>query len=292
MASRIEWLARPGTTPESWNPLQDARKGESGRGYHCTKVSPGCEHCWAEAMNKRFGNGLPFDNAPTDFELVGMDKPLRWRKPRTVAVQLMSDIFHEEVSFVQIADIFDLMAQTSKHTYIVLTKRQGRMLAFLDAHLEFTGVPLPDNIWGMVTAENQEQADERIADLRKAPFAVLGASIEPMLEEIDVSAYLSRHCNFCGGTLEDHRGERRCSRPYWGITMERPGLDWVIVGGESGPGARPMNPDWARKVRDDCQAAGVAFFYKQAIINGKRISCPELDGKQWKEFPDVQRLSL
>jgi protein gp37 len=249
MASKIEWLARPGTVPESWNPLQDVRKGKSGRGYHCTKVSPGCENCWAEAMNRRFGNGFPFDDAPVEFELAGLDKPLRWRKPRTVAVQLMGDLFHEEVLFSSIWDIFDVMAYTPKHTYVVLTKRPDRMLAFLDeaGYLEREAFPLPPNIWGMVTVESQEQA-WRASDLSKAPFVVRGVSIEPMLGAVDLCF------------PEPLMGNEHS---YLGTDSVIDKLDWVIVGGESGPGARPMRPDWARGIRDQCSQAGVPFFFKQ-----------------------------
>lgn len=285
--TKIEWLQRPGTIAESWNPIQDKRKGPSGRGYHCTKCSPGCVHCWAETMNKRFGNELPFDNSPVEFEIVEkvLDAPLRWRKPRTVGVQLMGDLFHEDVRTELIGRVLDIIASAPTHTFLLLTKRPQRMQDHVGNYCEMfnRNHPLP-NVIGMVTAENQEQADIRIPILLRTPFARRGVSVEPMLGEIThIPHYLSQY---------DYRPTYEYYRAAFPDVGDQPirtfdGIDWVIVGGESGPGARPMKLDWVRDIRDQCQAAGVLFLFKQKIIAGKKVSLPELDGKVWNEYPEA-----
>lgn len=287
MPTKIEWLQRPGTIAESWNPIQDKRKGSSGRGYHCTKCSPGCVYCWAETMNKRFGNGLPFDNSSVEFEIVEktLDMPLRWRKPRTIGVQLMGDLFHEYVPFEYIRRVEDIIESTPQHTYIILTKRPDRMLAFTNLMMDEANDPnlggfsrWPDNVIGMVTAENQKQADIRIPILLRIPFARYGVSLEPLLGPIKARRWLDGYERQNRGTRYENLAIRRSGGPF---------LDWIICGSESGPGARPMDLDWVCSVRDQCQAADVRLVFKQKIENGKKISLPELDGRVWNEYPEL-----
>ena len=212
-------------------------------------------------------------------------KPLRWSKPRTVFVNSMSDLFHEDVPDEWIDKVFAVMALTPQHTYQVLTKRSARMQAYIAraddehgdfferladaavaisdnpcaAHVDSIDWPLP-NIWLGVSAERQQEADDRIPYLLNTPAAVRFVSAEPLLGPIDFDAVKYTHtAGFFGGALRwHHRGHCHVQEG-----LRYPSLDWVIVGGESGPGARPMHPDWARGIRDQCQAAGVPFFFKQ-----------------------------
>lgn len=187
----------------------------------------------AQRLKGRYG--YPKDNPfKITFHPDRLDQPLRWKKPRRIFVVSMGDLFHEDVTDKQIDGIFERMTHPmmgmDHHTYLILTKRPERILAGHQEH--FAEWP---NIWLGVTCENQQAADERIPILLQIPAAVRFVSCEPMLSEIDFS-----HLPESGAEL-----------------------DWVICGGESGPGARPMHPDWARSIRDYCQAAGVPFFFKQ-----------------------------
>ncbi len=262
--TKIEWA------DAVWNPVTG-----------CTKVSEGCRHCYAERQVQRFGDRVHPDGGH-DFRRVMMhcsklDQPLHWRKPRRVFVCSMGDLFHDDVSDEFIAAVFGVMAASPQHTFMVLTKRPERMHAYaarLDAlmpHLQDTdertlgdtrwgsGVHFPDfplsNVWLGVSTENQAAADERIPLLLQTPAAVRFVSCEPMLGPVDVSKWLrprsAPHKDGYGG---DHAP---------GFTSDLRVLDWVICGGESGPGARPMHPDWARSLRDQCAAAQVPFFFKQ-----------------------------
>jgi protein gp37 len=274
----IEWATHV------WNPTTG-----------CDRVSPGCDHCYALTMAKRLkgmgqakyqNDGDPRTSGP-GFGLTmhadTMGDPLGWRKPRKVFVNSMSDLFHDKVDAGFIAHVFAVMALTPQHTYQVLTKRHGRLrsllndrafLAVLDDYREairpgcgdFTW-PLP-NVWLGVSVESQQWADIRIPALLETPAAVRFLSCEPLLGPIDLA----------GPVVNGHRPRLTYwldGRPGWGpeettptglIMQPRvtgPRIDWVIVGGESGPGARPMHPDWARSIRDQCQTAGVPFFFKQ-----------------------------
>jgi protein gp37 len=276
--SKIEWLARTGTVPVSWNPVTG-----------CTKISEGCAHCYAERMSKRLAGrfGYPADEpfAVTLHE-DRLDEPLRWRKPRTVFVCSMGDLFHEDVPLDYVVDVFDLMARCEQHTFIVLTKRADRMLEMMESiqdweykNVGWSGrcpsylidrpqpLPLP-NVWGLVTAENQKQLDKRVPLLLQCPFVVRGISIEPMLGAMD-----------CEGALGFFYRDASS-----GEGIEVPGVDWIIAGAETGPGARPMDPDWARDVRDQCAAAGVPFFFKKAG-QGK----PTPDDLAIREWPGEAR---
>lgn len=280
----IEWTER------TWNPVKarlplgmnlHQHKGlkilQSGTwGYHCEPVSPGCKNCYAESMNKRtlpaWGTGLAY-NAPNrqrveiflDVEVLRL--PLKsWQKDSKVFVCSMTDLFGEFVPESMIADVFDVMDNTPHHTYQVLTKRAERMYEFMtEANRSGRRVWPPRNVWLGVSVEDQQRADERIPHLLKTPAAVRFLSVEPLLGSVDLYLFMpwtdirDRHFNT--------------------------GIDWVIVGGESGPGARPMHPVWASDIRDQCLAAGVPFFFKQwgedmpARVSGE--TWETLDGQPW-----------
>lgn len=275
--THIEW------TDATWNPVTG-----------CSVVSPGCANCYAMKLagtrlrHHPSRQGLttptkagPVWNGQVRLNAEWLDQPLRWARPRRIFVCAHGDLFHEDVPDAWIDQVFAVMALSPQHTFQVLTKRAGRMREYLSdprtrhriydlvcdrviaetmnvvlttpGAPEFTGAPkaprIPlgnwplSNVWLGVSAEDQPRADERIPELLATPAAFRFVSIEPMVGPVDLSASWTldlRH--MAGGTR---------------------GLDWVILGGESGPGARPMHPDWARRVRDDCAAAGVPFFFKQ-----------------------------
>jgi protein gp37 len=250
----IEWTRSDDGTPgATWNPVTG-----------CTKVSPGCDHCYAETLAERF-RGTPGHYYENGFDVQlrpdKLEEPLRWKKPRRVFVNSMSDLFHKDIPDEYIAQVFAVMAVASQHTFQVLTKRHARMRSLLSsdtfidevfaASVEFGGEsdwatsdwPLP-NVWLGVSAENQQWADARIPVLLDTPAAVRFVSAEPLLGPINLDPWRN----------PDGTGSR-------GPADSR--LDWVIAGGESGRGARPMHPDWARNIRDQCQRAGVAFLFKQ-----------------------------
>lgn len=226
--SAIEW------TDATWNPL----KGTVGR-WACSKISPGCDHCYASSMNHRFGGpGYPRVGEPAA-DTVRLDErvltqPSRWRRPRTVFVCSMTDLFHEDVPFEWIDRIFAEMVVNPRHVFQVLTKRPRRMLEWLLARAVAGGAGsverLPAHIWVGVSVE-LDRYSWRAERLRQIPAAVRFVSAEPLL-----------------GPLP---------------SLDLTGIHWLIAGGESGHGARPMHPDWARGLRDRCQKAGVAFFFKQ-----------------------------
>lgn len=279
MATRIEW------TDETWNPVTG-----------CAKVSPGCEHCYAETFYERFNGKGSFANVKLHSERLA--QPLRWRKPRSVFVNSMSDLFHADVPDAFIAETFAVMAVCQQHTFQILTKRHGRMRALLtsagfrDAVLDrqhrgvqpqrgFTDTwPLP-NMWLGVSVETQQWADIRVPALLETPAAVRFLSCEPLLGPVDLKRAVIPMGDQRGHGLTAsfvHAGN--CCRRFHGI-------DWVIAGAESGPGARAMDEGWVRSVRDQCAVAGVAFFYKQNAINGRKVSLPELDGRTWDQYPEA-----
>ena len=209
--SEIEW------TDATWNPVTG-----------CTKISPGCAHCYAETITLRFRRGGPFLPGKTTIQLHPdrLNLPLTWKSPKRIFVNSMSDLFHDEVPIDFIRQVFDVTARADRHTFQVLTKRHER-LGTLSGQLDW-----PDNVWLGVSVENQYWAERRIPELNKVPAKVRFLSVQPLLKQVTLAAYLE-------------------------------GIDWVIVGGESGPRARPIETEWVQDIRDECLAAGVVFFFKQ-----------------------------
>ena len=254
MSTKIEW------TDETWNPVTG-----------CTKVSEGCDHCYAELLHERF-NG-PGSFATITLHPERLEKPLRWRKPRRVFVNSMSDLFHADVPDQFIADVFKHMWWAKDHTFQVLTKRPGRMrslvpriepiLREIERDLALVDCPTPlvwplPNVWLGVSVETQAWADVRIPTLLGTPAAVRFLSCEPLLGPVDLAriAYTRG-----GGTYLDVVNGRHGEPGAWSVGAQR--IDWVIAGGESGKKARPMHPAWARSLRDQCEQAGVPFHFKQ-----------------------------
>ena len=237
LKSAIEW------TDATWNPVTG-----------CTKVSPGCAHCYAETITLRFKRGGPFLPGLTTIRLHPdrLALPLSWKAPRNIFVNSMSDIFHEEVPLQFIQEIFDVMGEAERHTFQVLTKRHERLEALA------TELVWPENVWLGVSVENQHWADLRIPALLRVPAQVRFLSVEPLLKAVDLSEFLQ-------------------------------GVQWVIVGGESGHRARPLEAEWVRKIRDDCKSAGVSFFFKQwgGHPNRRGHDCALLDGRIWRDLPVV-----
>jgi len=262
--SNIEW------TDATWNPVRG-----------CTKVSPGCKNCYAETFAERFRGvaGHPYEQG-FDLRLIPekLDEPLHWRKPRRIFVNSMSDLFQDGVDDQFISLVFATMYCSPQHTFQILTKRPERMLNYLKemssdpdgycfawAHEEFGSLkcgpqvwPLP-NVWLGVSVESQQYADERIPLLQQTPAAVRFISYEPALGPIDISDFLKSH-GVIGPKKIPHARNEHCK--IAGCKHFEP-LDWVIVGGESGPCSRPFNIQWARDVVQQCQLAGVSVFVKQ-----------------------------
>ena len=249
--SNIEW------TESVWNPVTG-----------CTNISEGCLNCYAEPMANRLkamGNIGYKDGFKVTCHKDRLAQPIKWKKPRTIFVCSMGDLFHEDVPDKFIRQVFNIMTYAKHHTFLVLTKRAERMHDFLIKN-SFGKLDL-SHIWLGVSAENQEQADKRIPLLLQTPAAKRFVSIEPMLGAIDLTSYIS---------LTDENGTQEFfNKNGWGYDewsggfhdgsgdSLQSGLDWIILGGESGPGARPMHPDWPRLVKDQCKTAGVPFFFKQ-----------------------------
>lgn len=242
--TKIEWAE------ETWSPITG-----------CTKISAGCTNCYAERMANRLanipGSGYDKDNPfGVKFHPDRLDQPLKWKKPRKVFVCSMGDIFHEDMPFEWLWLVWQRMGSARRHTFMVLTKRAENMCVETSLRL-----PVLPNVWLGVTAENQDAADKRIPWLMKTPAAKRFVSVEPMLGPVD---------------LDTINGAFGC--------VDVGDLDWVICGGETGPGARPMNPDWARSLRDQCVSADVPFFFKK---HGEGNKSRLLDGREWSEWPEV-----
>jgi len=244
-----------------------------------------------------------------------LDEPLKWRKPRNVFVCSMSDLFHPDVPFDYITQVFDVMCswrwpnkeaerigdesllEDPGHTYMVLTKRPERVQDWLQWLFEYWPGDSPVNInlsakghfgrhiWFGVTAENQQRADERIPILLQIPAAVRFVSVEPMLGPLDLSKWL--YCYVCANEGRYYNPVFDSFKDCPVCEGDRPMLDWVICGGETGPGARPIHPDWVRSLRDQCQKAGTPFFLKSMHVGGKIVKMPELDGRMWGEIPNA-----
>lgn len=255
--SAIEW------TDSTWNPV-----------VGCTQVSPGCDHCYAKTLHTMRYNvyvrnsgcwkpgGMPMpEQYAVPFEKVQilpqrLDAPLRWRKPRRVFVNSVSDLFHKDVPTEFILSVFKTMLQANWHIYQVLTKRPSRVVLLLPQLLDLMGGTWPKHILMGVSVESPDYV-WRVDKLRQIPAPTRFISAEPLLAD---------------------------------ITFDLEGISWVITGSESGEGARPMQEDWVRHIRDQCLVASAngsktAFFYKQRVVEGKKISLPELDGQIWKQMP-------
>jgi protein gp37 len=236
--SKIEW------TDATWNPLRG-----------CTKISPGCKHCYAQAFAERFRgvSGHPYEQG-FDLRLVPekLSEPFTWPSPRTVFVNSMSDLFQPTVPDDYIEEVARVMMGTNWHTYQVLTKRSDRLQQLLSTKLRFAAVAR--HIWWGVSVEDRKYGLPRIKDLRATPVAVRFLSIEPLLEDLgqfDIS-----------------------------------GIDWAIVGGESGQGARPMEKEWVENIQRICRKSGVAFFFKQWGGVRKSKTGRLLNGKTYDDMPE------
>ena len=282
----IEW------TEKTWNPTTG-----------CDKVTPGCDNCYALTLAKRLkgmgaekyqkdgdpqtsGPGFGITEHPASLTI-----PHSWRKPQKVFVNSMSDLFHKGISDEFIAKVFAVMAATPRHTYQVLTKRHGRMRSLLGNDgqilLEATqdeataqalydaGWPLP-NVWLGVSVEDQKRADLRIPALLDTPAAVRFLSCEPLLGPVLLRNWVLPHCGCCTPLLG-----RSCVNDPGAVSV-----DWVIAGGESGSGFRPLNLDWVRSLRDQCVEAEVAFLFKQVGGRTPKAGGRELDGRTWDEYPE------
>ena len=230
--SRIEW------TEATWNPVTG-----------CSKVSPGCAHCYAETFAERW-RGIPEHPYEQGFDLrlwpERLEVPLRWKRPRVVFVNSMSDLFHEDIPEDFVADVFDVMVRAPRHTFQILTKRHERLAELAPS------LPWPSNVWMGVTIENRRFV-HRADYLREVPAAVRFISAEPLLG------------------------------PLQGLDLQ--GIDWLIAGGESGPRHRRIDPTWATELRDGCLAEGVAFFFKQWGGHRPNSGGRQLAGRHWDDMP-------
>jgi protein gp37 len=242
--SHIEW------TDATWNPVRG-----------CTKISPGCKHCYAETFAERFRGvkGHPYERG-FDLRLVPskLEEPLSWKKPKLVFVNSMSDLFHEEVPTDYIQKVAEVMVAANWHTFQVLTKRSERMRDLLASQLRFAAGF--EHIWWGVSAEDRKNGLPRIEHLRQSHAAVRFLSVEPLLEDLGV--------------------------------LDLSGINWVIVGGESGHGARPMEKEWVVSIQRQCSSNDIAFFFKQWGGVQKSKNGRSLDGKTYDEMPIIPKLAL
>ncbi|MGP0089633.1 MAG: DUF5131 family protein [Xanthobacteraceae bacterium] len=234
--SAIEW------TDATWNPVTG-----------CTKITRGCDNCYAARFAERW-RGIPDHPFSTGFDLTlrpeRLEQPIKWKRPRMIFVNSMSDLFHKEVPSSFVDQVFDTMEAADWHIFQVLTKRSSLMRDYLrERYGDARG---PGHIWCGVSVEDA-QAKARILHLRKSPAGVRFLSIEPLIGAMGA--------------------------------VNLSGIDWVIAGGESGPGARPIHLEWVREIRDQCQAQNVAFFFKQWGGLRPKSGGRELDGREWSEFP-------
>ena len=285
--TKISWCT------DVWNPV-----------VGCTKVSAGCDHCYAAKVhNQRFkakkkGKTEGAKNLPVQYDVPfnviqlkpeRLEMPLRWRRPRRIFVNSMSDLFHEQVPDEFIDRVFAVMALAPQHTFQVLTKRPERMAEYILSRPEAAGsvhggrtiYPWPsDTEWPLpnvhlgTSVEDQRAADERIPHLLRTPATVRFLSCEPLLGRVELS---------CLSGWDTAHAVKGLGRPILGTD----GIGWVIAGGESGPGHRPMKTEWMRSIRDQCKSAGVAFFGKQA--SGFRNEMPLPEDLQIREFPNTEQ---
>ncbi len=239
--SSIEW------TDATWNPVRG-----------CTKISPGCKHCYAETFAERFRGvkGHPYEQG-FDLRLVPekLGEPLRWRSPKMIFVNSMSDLFHEMVPEDYVVAVAKVMVAAKWHTYQVLTKRSRRLRELLHTKLRFAAGQ--EHIWWGVSVEDRKYGLPRIEVLRNTQARMRFLSVEPLLEDLG--------------------------------RLDLRGMDWMIVGGESGAGARPMKKEWVLALRDQCRRSGVPFFFKQWGGVRKAAAGRRLEGRTYDEFPKRAR---
>ncbi len=286
----IEWAE------QTWNPVTGCHLG-----------SEGYEHCYAERMS---GAPVPRYLAENPFQVMlhpdRLEEPLKLREPSWISVCPMSDLFHEDVSTRFIDQILEVIDYCKQHTFMALTKRpeniQDKLYSTTEENpMRYLGNgDYLDNLWLGVPAENQARADERIPILLETPAAVRFVSCEPLLGPVDISGYykVQNHVN-----LPPEQRKRALAEDWAGMHRLTK-LDWVICGGETGPGARPMHPDWVRSLRDQCQEAGVPFFFKgwgawipigafpgerRVYVNPSKTMGRLLDGREWDEYPEVDQ---
>ena len=282
--TKIEWTHRAGTKGESWNPIKARNKKTGGIGHFCTKVSKGCNNCYAANFQPRFKNPVRYAKQDADQVEIFLDEtvlmqPLRWNKPRTIFVCSMTDLFYEGHPIEWLWRVWAVMALAPQHTFIVLTKRIShantalvnrlrmgdpdickainQIPAFLGNRKGALEMPLP-NVWIGTSVEDQATADHRIPHLLNTPAAVRFLSVEPLLGKIVL------HDDWLPPMFPV--SDPLLPRSEWGSTPIHglyPHIDWIICGGESGLNARPMHPDWARSLRDQCKTVNVPFFFKQ-----------------------------
>jgi len=315
--STIEW------TDATWTPIRARNRATGKIGWHCEHATTGCKFCYAEGFNKWRGTGLPFKPRHRKDIEIFLDEdmllaPLKWKKPRMIFVCSMTDAFADFVEDEWLDKMFAIMALCPQHTFQVLTKRAERMRYYCagltvrnSVELEAERIqpskglavspkwcfrwPLP-NVWLGVSAERQQEADERVPHLLGTRAAVRFVSAEPLLGPIDLADIANDGDTFFN-VLRGHAAEECQERWRNGV----PKLDWIIVGGESGKNARPMHPDWPTSLRDQCAAAGVPFFFKQwgewvpsnPIFGefervGKKAAGLLLDGKEHNAFPELR----
>lgn len=255
----IEWTHRPGTVGMTWNPIRARIKGQSPKartGTFCTKISPGCTNCYASVINKRFGTGLSFTVPNLEQHEFVLDQrfleqPIHQKKPCTIFVGDMFDLWHEAIPAEMIAEVLRVALKTPRHTFQFLTKRSERMHRTVNFAQEHWGVEFGPHMWFGVSVEDNERALERIPHLQETRAAIRFLSVEPQLEDIKLG-----HDTPEVGWISYLQGFDGCDPII-------PGIDWVICGGESGPGARPFNLAWAESLLAQCRTAGVPFFMKQ-----------------------------
>lgn len=321
--TKIEWTHHPGFKGETWNPV-----------VGCTKVSQGCKFCYAETLHDRrhkafvAGAKLPQQYAEP-FKQVQLlperhELPLRWKNPRSVFVNSLSDLFHEDVPQGFIDAVFAVMALRPEHRFMVLTKRHREMRDYLtdaavrervsevaESLIDMHGTrqekwdlnrrrhaisptlktwPLP-NVWLGVSVEDQKAAASRVPVLAETPAAVRFLSCEPLLGPLEFTVTLRGGDQHGYGTVRhDLLTGYKWMWDGFEVPLEPTGpIHWVIAGAESGTGARPMDEDWVRGIRDACTLENVPFFYKQNADKGRKLSLPELDGRRWADLPGQNR---